>query len=279
VSKNPPSLSIATEKVCFISIKARQFDVKDVVTDPDDASNATDDSMLSVLEDHRADPVADEIRGFIGTLNVDEQIDLVALAWLGRGDGTIDDWDELRAEAARAHNKRTAAYLPSTRDSDAASPRGLSGPRRHCGHFAWSRHFDRAKVGWSRNFQIFHVLRIVEQIMNYARTLMNAIAGLDQGQLVFIHEAGPTLEHDHDVEIGDMPVPAGAFLRWLVGPDQRRNDFAARGFGDAEIPIEEEIAKAVGFKHGIAFLDMRECRFSWLSRFCSFHCHPPSEYG
>jgi hypothetical protein len=35
----------------------------------------------------------------------------VALAWLGRGDGTIDDWDELRAEAARAHNKRTAAYL------------------------------------------------------------------------------------------------------------------------------------------------------------------------
>jgi Protein of unknown function (DUF3775) len=82
-----------------------------VVTDPDDASNATDDRMLSVLEDHREDPVADEIRGFIGALNEDEQIDLVALAWLGRGDGTIDDWDELRAEAARAHNKRTAAYL------------------------------------------------------------------------------------------------------------------------------------------------------------------------
>ncbi|HTP92176.1 MAG TPA: DUF3775 domain-containing protein, partial [Xanthobacteraceae bacterium] len=29
----------------------------------------------------------------------------------GRGDGTIEDWDELRAEAARAHNKRTASYL------------------------------------------------------------------------------------------------------------------------------------------------------------------------
>jgi hypothetical protein len=101
VSKNPPSLSIATEKVCFIIIKARQFDVKDVVTDLDDASNATDDSMLSVLEDHWEDPVADEIRGFIGALNEDEQIDLVALAWLGRGEGTIDDWDELRAEAAR----------------------------------------------------------------------------------------------------------------------------------------------------------------------------------
>jgi hypothetical protein len=109
VSKNPPSLSIATEKVCFIIVKAREFDVKDVVTNPGDASNATDDRMVSVLEDHGEDPVADEIRGFIGALK--EQIDLVALAWLGRGDGTIDDWDELRAEAARAHNERAATYL------------------------------------------------------------------------------------------------------------------------------------------------------------------------
>jgi Protein of unknown function (DUF3775) len=109
--KNPPSLSIATEKICFIIVKAREFDVKDVETDPNDASNATDDSMISVLEDHRDDPVAQEIRGFIAAMNEDEQIDLVALTWLGRGDGTIEDWDELRAEAARAHNKRTAAYL------------------------------------------------------------------------------------------------------------------------------------------------------------------------
>ena len=79
--------------------------------------------------------------------------------------------------------------------------------------------------------------------MNYAGTLMNAIAGLDQGQLVFIHEAGPTLEHDHDVEIGDMPVPTGAFLRWLVGLDQRRNDFAAGGLGDAKIPIKGRDAR------------------------------------
>lgn len=111
MSKNPPSLTIATEKICFIIVKAREFDVKDEVTDPDDASNATDDNMISVLEDHGDDPVVNEIRGFIGAMNEDEQIDLVALTWLGRGDGTIEDWHELRAEAARAHNKRTAAYL------------------------------------------------------------------------------------------------------------------------------------------------------------------------
>jgi hypothetical protein len=106
-----PSLSISSEKVCFIVVKAREFDAKDVVTDPEDSSNASDDAMISVLEDHPDDPVAQELRGFVGALTEDEQIDLVALAWLGRGDGTIEDWDDLRAEALRAHNNRTASYL------------------------------------------------------------------------------------------------------------------------------------------------------------------------
>ena len=94
-----------------IIAKAREFDAKDVVTDPDDASNPTDDAMISVLEDHRDDPVVQEIAAAIFAMNEDEQIDLVALTWLGRGDGSVKDWDELRAAAARAHNKRTASYL------------------------------------------------------------------------------------------------------------------------------------------------------------------------
>ncbi|HMK71118.1 MAG TPA: DUF3775 domain-containing protein [Xanthobacteraceae bacterium] len=106
-----PELSISEEKLCFIIAKAREFDVKDVVTDPDDASNATDDAMLSVLEDHKDDPVVQELAAVIYAMSEDEQIDLVALTWLGRGDGGIEDWSELRAEAARAHNRRTASYL------------------------------------------------------------------------------------------------------------------------------------------------------------------------
>lgn len=106
-----PTLSISPEKVCYIVVKAREFDVKDVVTDPDDGSNPTDDAMISVLEDNPDDPVLQELTAFIGALTEDEQIDLVALAWLGRGDGDIGDWEALRAEAARAHNNRTASYL------------------------------------------------------------------------------------------------------------------------------------------------------------------------
>jgi uncharacterized protein DUF3775 len=106
-----PELAISAAKVATIIVKARQFDVKDVVTDPGTSSNASDDAMLSVLEDHRNDPVQSELTAIIRGLNEDEQIELVALAWLGRGDGDLADWDDLRGEAARAHNKRTAEYL------------------------------------------------------------------------------------------------------------------------------------------------------------------------
>src|ERR1700688_2168904 len=97
------SLTISPEKVCFIIIKAREFDSKDVVTEPDPASNPTDDMDLSVLEDHKDDPVVEEITSLIDALSVDEQIDLVALAWLGRDDYTASDWPAVRQEAARAH--------------------------------------------------------------------------------------------------------------------------------------------------------------------------------
>jgi hypothetical protein len=106
-----PELSIATDKVCFIIAKAREFDVKDVVTDPADGSNPTDDGMVAVLEDHANDPVLQELVSAIHAMSVDERVDLVTLAWLGRGDGTIDEWSALRAEAARLHNNRTASYL------------------------------------------------------------------------------------------------------------------------------------------------------------------------
>jgi hypothetical protein len=106
-----PELSISEEKLCFIVTKAREFDVKDEVTDPDDASNPTDDAQIAVLEDHKDDPVVQEIVAAVHAMTIDEQVDLVTLAWLGRGDGGLDDWNDLRAEAARAHNHRTASYL------------------------------------------------------------------------------------------------------------------------------------------------------------------------
>lgn len=105
------ALDIPIKKVCFIIMKAREFDVKDAVTEPAPGSNPSDDKMTSVLEDHADDPVVEELTSLIDSLTEDEQIDLVALAWLGRDDNTADDWLAVRQEAARAHNARTSGYL------------------------------------------------------------------------------------------------------------------------------------------------------------------------
>jgi hypothetical protein len=112
-----PELTISPEKLTFLIEKAREFDVKEGASDPDSGSNAADDDMIDVLEDTGQDPVERELTGFITALNEDEQIDLVALMWLGRGDGSIEEWDDLRARAIEARSeyanprRETAHYL------------------------------------------------------------------------------------------------------------------------------------------------------------------------
>jgi hypothetical protein len=106
--KTRPELSISPEKVCFIVLKGREFELQDLVIEEED--KPLDQSVRSD-EENLPDPAFKELRAFINALSEDEQVDLVALTWLGRGDGTIEEWDDLREEAARAHNKRTAAYL------------------------------------------------------------------------------------------------------------------------------------------------------------------------
>lgn len=106
-----PVLTISPEKVCFVIVKAREFDAKDEATDPDPGSNPSDDKGVAVLEEHGDDPVVEELTSFINALSEDEQVDLVALAWLGRDGTGADEWADTRREATRMHNKRTAHYL------------------------------------------------------------------------------------------------------------------------------------------------------------------------
>ncbi|MCK1638063.1 MULTISPECIES: DUF3775 domain-containing protein [unclassified Bradyrhizobium] len=106
-----PELTISPEKVGFLIEKARQFDVKEGVSDPDSGSNAGDDDMIDVLQDNGEDPVVREITGLINSLSEDERVDLVALMRLGRGDATIEEWEDLRAEAADQRDRDTARYL------------------------------------------------------------------------------------------------------------------------------------------------------------------------
>jgi len=106
-----PELSISSEKVCFLIVKAREFDVQDVDTELESGANAIDDSMIDVLEESSDNPVEQEIRVFVAEMDEDEKADLIGLLRLGRGDGAMDEWAAMRAEGMREHNGNVAAYL------------------------------------------------------------------------------------------------------------------------------------------------------------------------
>ena len=106
-----PHLDIPTDKLGFIILKAREYDVKEGDSDPDEGSNPTDDGNADVLTDNGDDPVREELLGAIRELNDDERVQLVALAWLGRGTYDLSEWRTALDTARSEHRRRTAEYL------------------------------------------------------------------------------------------------------------------------------------------------------------------------
>lgn len=109
----PPHIDVPLDTVCFIILKARQYSQRDYDTGSDDAFNPSEGIAVSVVEEKVEDTVGEELLSIIADLDEDQQIDLVALAWLGRGDAEVSGWRNLRAEARRLHNSATGRYLLS----------------------------------------------------------------------------------------------------------------------------------------------------------------------
>jgi Protein of unknown function (DUF3775) len=110
-SISEPSLNLPLDKLGFIILKAREFDVKEEGSDPDTGSNPIDDGQTDVLTNKQDDPVREELLGAIRSLNEDERMRLVALAWLGRGTYDKEEWREAVATARSEHSRRAAEYL------------------------------------------------------------------------------------------------------------------------------------------------------------------------
>jgi hypothetical protein len=112
---------IDLDKVAFIVERAREFEVPEIVAATQDDSDApietrtADEIPEEDLERMKAQTVEDtpfqEAKAQIESMNVDEQCELVALAWVGRGDYASEDWDEAVRIAHDEHNGRTADYL------------------------------------------------------------------------------------------------------------------------------------------------------------------------
>lgn len=105
-------LMISPENAFFIIVKAREFDEQVAPSDPDSGSNPTDDRAVDVLEEQADNPVEQELRAALASLNIDERLDLLALDWLGRGD--FASFLEARKAAKELSEVHVSRYLLGT---------------------------------------------------------------------------------------------------------------------------------------------------------------------
>jgi hypothetical protein len=126
-------ISIDPDYVKSLAVKVRAIMVEEATEIPDVGSNPTDDDtppdeFQDDEEDLRREEIVEEIEG----LNDDEQAELVALMWLGRGDAEPAEWSDLVSQAQDRKEIPTADYLldhPHVADYwlDALSQLGLGG--------------------------------------------------------------------------------------------------------------------------------------------------------
>src|SRR5260370_33936177 len=91
-------LRISTDKVCAFIEAARELAGK-VPSTAGDRTTTGDDSKLVTIEDYPGeDDRRREIIEFIAGLNVEEQTDLLALLWLGRGGSELGEGAESDAD-------------------------------------------------------------------------------------------------------------------------------------------------------------------------------------
>jgi hypothetical protein len=107
----PADIGVDTRTLAYIVLKAKAYDVLVEADDPSDGSNATDDRMLDALEDEGDNTAARELHAAIRSLNIEQQIALVALAWLGRDDYDADEWEDALVEARAARDTPASRYL------------------------------------------------------------------------------------------------------------------------------------------------------------------------
>lgn len=107
-------MELNPDTVCAIIDRAREFHGQESVTLPEVPDDPDDDWALQVLADHADDLTYQDAKSQIDDLEPDQQVSLVALMWLGRGDYDEDQWEEALIEAGEQWTARTAEYLMAT---------------------------------------------------------------------------------------------------------------------------------------------------------------------
>lgn len=95
------NLTINPDIVCNLILKAREFHAKEAVTIPEDTPDSEYEyDWAQILADHYDDLTYQEIHNTIAYLEYEQQVDLLALMYLGR-----EDFDNLtEAQTAAVTN-------------------------------------------------------------------------------------------------------------------------------------------------------------------------------
>jgi hypothetical protein len=110
-------IDLNREIVRAIIDKAREFNEESDITpleDEDDPDIGDVDFSDAMVARYGTDPGYQLLKGAIEDLDPDQQMTLVAMMWVGRGDFTGEEWDEALELAEENWTNHTADYLIGT---------------------------------------------------------------------------------------------------------------------------------------------------------------------
>jgi len=94
--------------------KAHEFHSREDVTFPEEPDSIDEGWAQQVASDYAGDPYYQELKNIIEDLEPDQQIMLVSLMWVGRGDYSLEEWEEALQFAEETWTENTAEYLVGT---------------------------------------------------------------------------------------------------------------------------------------------------------------------
>lgn len=104
-------LDVNPDTVCRLIELAREFHGQEHVSVDEEPESTGDEWPARLMAEYATGGLLDEFRATVEDLEPDQQQQVVALLWLGRGDYELDEWEDALSYAADAWNPATADYL------------------------------------------------------------------------------------------------------------------------------------------------------------------------
>lgn len=105
------TLEVNPDDVARLIQLARDFHAEDAVVLPDMPAGPDWQAVGSALSEYAGNPVLEEFHSIINDFDHSQQVQVVALMWLGRGDYEPEEWEVLLEDAKDAWSDHTADYL------------------------------------------------------------------------------------------------------------------------------------------------------------------------